>query len=117
MLSCDVGDLTFAMAALRLPAGMAATEAALAWQQASAASIQANPAAVKVSVGNVARMPAGAEARGWQVQGQRHTGQAVLAQALQVLRPTEVVQLVVYGPASAEALQTLWEGVQVDAAP
>jgi hypothetical protein len=117
MLSCDVGDLTFALAALRLPTGMVPAEAALGWQQASAASLKADPAKLQAWPAQVARLPPGVVVQGWQVQGQRHTGQTVQARALQVLRPSEVVQLVVYGNAPADVLQTLWEGVQVDAAP
>jgi len=117
MLSCDVGDLTFAMARLRVPAGMAVVDAALAWQQAAAVSLQTDPATVKTWSAALPRLPQGVTVRGWRAQGSRHDGRSVPAQALQVLRPDEVVQLVVYGAATPEVLQTLWEGIQVDAAP
>lgn len=117
MLSCDVGEQTFAMGVLPLPQGLSPAEAAMAWQRASVASLQAPADSAQPWAAKVARLPAGSEVRGWQVQGQRHDSRPVRAQALQVLRPTEVVQLVVYGAAPAEVLQTLWDGVQPDAAP
>ena len=117
MLSCEVADVKFALAALQLPSGLAPAEAAVAWQQASAVSLQAQPSATSSWAPSVPRLPQGVEVKGWQVSGKRHDGRPVQAMALQVLRPAEVVQLVVYGAASPEVLQALWEGVQVDAAP
>jgi len=117
MLSCDVGDLTFALAALRVPAGMTSADVASAWQKASAVSLQADPSALQGWLATVPRLPQGLVVQGWRVQGVRHDGRSVSAQALQVLRPNEVAQLVVYGSPAPDVLQSLWDGVQVDAAP
>lgn len=114
MLSCDVGELTFAWGALRLPAGVDPAQAMAAWQQASVASLQAPADAVQIWAPTPPRSSRPVQVRGWQATGRRPDGRPVQAQALMLATAAELVQLAVYGPLPADVASTLWEGVRVD---
>ncbi|GAB4090934.1 hypothetical protein GCM10028785_36030 [Hydrogenophaga soli] len=115
MLSCDVGDLTFALASAPLPPGLSPDVARQAWQQASLASLRAAPDAARPWTPGVRPVTPATAWAGWQAVGTRPNGQPVAAQALQVVHGAELLQLVVYGPVAPDVAQTLWEGVQPDA--
>lgn len=115
MLSCDVGDLTFALASAPLPRGLSPEVARQAWQQASLASLHAAPDAARPWTPGVRPATGATVLTGWQAVGTRPEGQPVAAQALQVVHGAELLQLVVYGPVTPDVAQTLWEGVQPDA--
>jgi hypothetical protein len=115
MLSCDVGELTFALASAPLPPGLAPEAARQAWQQASLASLRAAPDAARPWTPGLRSATPATAWTGWQAVGSRADGRPVAAQALQVVHGAELLQLVVYGPVSPDVAQTLWEGVQPDA--
>ncbi len=118
MLSCDVGDLTFAMASLRAPPGVPTQTVVDAWQQASAASLKVPTGQVQPWVPELRLPPAAAMVvSGWQATGARPDGRAVKAHVFTLSRDGEVVQLAVYGPVAAAVLAQWLEGVTPDPRP
>ncbi len=114
MLSCDTGGVTFAVSALRLPAGVGVDTVLDGWKRASLLSLnvpveQAKAWQPAVSwVGGVT---------GWQAEGVRHDGTSVVAQAVLLSHGAEVYQVAVYGPVTQPVLTELLEGLQRDATP
>ncbi len=109
MLSCETGDLVFAVASLHTPDALAAEEVVQAWKRASVASLKAPPDRGQVW------MPGprlGVTVWGWQVDGLRHDGSRVNAHLLWLARDREVFQIAVYGAASPEVLTALLEGMR-----
>lgn len=113
MLSCDVGKLTFAIAALRKPTEVATSEVVQAWTQAGHLSlkVQANRthAWAPVLRGMVAL-------KAWQAEGVRHDGSPVLAHVLFLAQGDDVFQVAVYGPVTPEVLETLVESLRLSPA-
>jgi hypothetical protein len=104
MLSCDVGSLTFAVSAVRLPdAGL--TKAVQAnWRRAAWASLkQAVPPDAQVPVGwstQPVRLLGGVEAQHWSGPGLNHRQQTIQAHLQWQEEAGWLVQAAVYGPAA-----------------
>jgi hypothetical protein len=113
MLSCEAGGLTFAVSALRKPADIEATAVVQSWRQASLLSLKAQPDNLRDWVPELS----GTQPRvqGWQAVGVRHDGTPVQAHVLALAQGDEVYQVAVYGPATAEVLTALVEGIRVAA--
>lgn len=112
MLSCDAGGLTFAVASMKVPDGMASGELVKAWQSATQASLRVPAAQVQAWVPEVRLVPAsGVALTGWRATGARPDGSLVEAHVAWLSRGADVVQLAVYG-AIAPAVMAQWlEGV------
>lgn len=110
MASCDVGDVTFAVASLRVPEGVGLNDAAKAWKAATLASL-------KASLDTATDWPqptrVGWAATGWQARGARHNGQPVQARVTAFARGQILYQFAVYGEPPAEVLSTWVEGMRV----
>jgi hypothetical protein len=114
MASCDVGTLTFAVAALRVPDGMAPGAISQAWKLATLASLKASPDQVR----DWPLAPrTGWSAQGWQAQGLRHDGQPVRARVVSVGHGQVLHQLAVYGEPAPEVLATWLDGMRSVPAP
>ena len=114
MLSCDVNQHTFALAAMRLPEGAQAADMALGLKKATLASMKSPASAEKPWVPDV-RL--GVPFQAWQAQGVRHDGSAVQAHVLFFSRGTELFQMAVYGSAPADVLTTWVDGLRLDELP
>lgn len=115
MLSCDVGELTFALGSAQVPQGLSTAEVLQAWRQASLASMRAPVSSATAWTPTLGPQVPNPDVQGWKAVGSRPDGRPVAAQAVQMVHSTEVVQLVVYGPVPTDVAQTLWEGIQPDA--
>lgn len=109
MLSCEAGGVTFALGALRLPAGLEAPVVLDAWKRATLTSLKASNGAVAVWSPPVAVQGL---RLGWVAQGQRHDGTPVQAHGLGLHWSREAYQLVVYGAPSKDVLTTLLDGLK-----
>jgi hypothetical protein len=114
MASCDVGALTFAVAALHVPDGVEVSAASHAWKLATLASLKALP----TQAGDWPLTPrTGWSGVGWQAEGLRHDGQPVRARVVSVGRGQVLHQLVVYGEPAPEVLATWLDGMRFAPAP
>ena len=117
MLSCDVNQHTFALAAMRLPQGAQAADmadVALSLKKATLASMKAQSEQDKPWAPGVAL---GVPFHAWQAHGLRHDGSAVQAHVLYFSRGSDLFQAAVYGPAQADVLTTWADGLKLDALP
>lgn len=118
MLSCDTGGLTFAVASLKVPEGMAATEVVQAWQHASQVSLKVPAGQAQPWVPDVRVVPgSGVAVLGWRAVGARPDGSAVQAHVAVLTRGDEVAQVAVYGDIKPEVMAQWLEGVVPDAKP
>jgi len=126
MMSCNVGQHTFAVAALPLAApapGEAAdrtpAQAEQAWRQAGWASLrqtvtppQEAPAGWQMQTATVAGALA---AQHWRGPGMNHQGQPLQVQWLLAHNGRWLVQAALYGPPlSADLAQTFFDGLRLD---
>lgn len=109
MLSCEAGGVTFALGALRLPAGLEAPVLLDVWKRAILTSLKAGGDAVAVWSPPLALQGLRV---GWVAQGQRHDGTPVQAHGLGLHWSQEAYQLVVYGVPSKDVLTTLLDGLK-----
>lgn len=114
MASCDVAGTTFAVATMRVPDGVAPSDAALAWKAATLASLKA-PGALARDWPLPART--GWPSVGWQADGVRHNGQPVRARVVAVGRGQILHQFAVYGDLSPEVLTAWLDGMRFAPAP
>ncbi len=118
MMSCDTAGATFAVAAVRLPAGADGPAAMRRWRQASWASLKQTvaPAEGDAAPPGWAARPlnvAGAErSEAWQGPGLAHDGRPLQAWMALAQRGEWLVQAAVYGEAVPdEALDTFFGAV------
>ena len=118
MLSCDTGGLTFAVASMQAPQGLATDELLAAWQSATEASLKVPAAQVQAWVPDVRLGPgSGAALTAWRAAGARADGSPVQAHVAWLYRGADVVQLAVYGPIAPAVMAQWLEGVATDATP
>lgn len=113
MLSCDAGKLTFAIAALRKPNDVTASDVVQAWTQAGQLSLRAQADRTRVWMPVLQGVVA---VKAWQAQGVRHDGSPVLAHVLFLAQGDDVFQVAVYGPVTPDVLETLVESLRLSPA-
>ena len=109
MVSCDAGDITFAVSTLSVSSGSSPVSIADAWKRATLAGLKADPAQVR---GWAVPARAGMAMEGWEVMGARHTGQPVRVRVLGVRQGENLFQLAVYGEPLPEVLSTFVDGAR-----
>lgn len=114
MVSCDAGDITFAVSTLSVPGGASPVSIADAWKRATLAGLNADPSQVR---GWAVSARAGMETEAWEAMGVRHTGQPVRVRVLGVRQGENLFQLAVYGEPLPEVLSTFVDGVRFASLP
>lgn len=114
MLSCDAGGVTFAVSALRLPAGAEVGAVLDGWKRASLLSLKVPVDQAKAWQPPV-RWVGGVS--GWQADGVRHDGVPVKAHAVMLSHGAEVYQVAIYGAVTQQVLTELLDGLQRDPTP
>lgn len=118
ILSCDVGDQTFAWGAVRVPDGATPAVALHAWRRAGWISLQQTvPVDQAVPAGwqqVVAQVPGSAGAERWTGAGRNHRGATIAVHVQWAYTPGWLHQVALYGGApSPDVVSTLFESLDL----
>lgn len=118
MLSCDVGDQTFAWGAVRLPDGATTAAAMEAWRRAGWISLQQTVPADQLAPAGwqrtVAQVPGGGGAERWMGVGRNHRGDTINVHVQWAHAQGWLHQVALYGGApTPDTVSTLFESLDL----